>query len=286
MIHGLFSSPLMWRHLTNAIYGDPILQSRVQVWHYMYPTGLPTLMAAQKLRDDLDSAEEMIHSLGLPPHPPMVLIGHSMGGLLARTMVTDPGEQLWDAAFSVPPSSFHCDPDELKTMTNFFIFTPRSYVGRVIFLATPSQGSSLVNNILARTVRAFISPPSSKLKLYNDVVYANKQFIRPEAQWLFSDDIPSSLDTLSPRNPILMKLSQLPISPKVPFNVIYGNGDDNESDGVVTVASAHIAGAESELGVKSGHNVGDNPEAIQEVLRILKEQVEQYDKSVTTIVSK
>jgi hypothetical protein len=42
------------------------------------------------------------------------------------------------------------------------------------------------------------------------------------------------------------------------------------SDGVVTYSSSHLAGATSELVVRSGHGVCENPDAQREVLRILR----------------
>jgi hypothetical protein len=50
-----------------------------------------------------------------------------------------------------------------------------------------------------------------------------------------------------------------------------GRGDSpNSSDGVVPYWSSHMNGAESECIVPSGHGAHQNPQAIAEVLRILK----------------
>src|ERR1700751_5854486 len=50
-----------------------------------------------------------------------------------------------------------------------------------------------------------------------------------------------------------------------------GHGDSpNSSDGVVPYWSSHLNGAESEHIVPSGHGAHQNPQAIAEVLRILK----------------
>jgi len=48
---------------------------------------------------------------------------------------------------------------------------------------------------------------------------------------------------------------------------------DEAGDGVVKYTSAHIEGVESEKIVRSGHSVQGNPEAIQEIKRILTENV-------------
>jgi hypothetical protein len=60
----------------------------------------------------------------------------------------------------------------------------------------------------------------------------------------------------------------------VPYNTIIGDrgrGDSpNSSDGVVPYWSSHLNGAESEHIVPSGHGAHQNPQAIAEVLWILK----------------
>ena len=56
MVHGLWSSPLTWRDLTNDVFGDETLNRHYQVWHYMYATGTPLLENARRLRETLEKA--------------------------------------------------------------------------------------------------------------------------------------------------------------------------------------------------------------------------------------
>jgi hypothetical protein len=54
-----------------------------------------------------------------------------------------------------------------------------------------------------------------------------------------------------------------------------GRGDTpHSSDGVVPYWSSHVGGAKSEKIVPSDHGADQNPEAIAEVVRILKEHIE------------
>ena len=103
MVHGILSSPLMWRDLTNRIMGDPLLQKKYQVWHYTYATGLPILTSANMFREQLDGVNIALQRAGLPPHKAIVLIGHSLGGLLAKIMVSDSHDLIWNKFFTVPP---------------------------------------------------------------------------------------------------------------------------------------------------------------------------------------
>ena len=89
------------------------------------------------------------------------------------------------------------------------------------------------------------------------------------------------MHTLSPHDPALLALAQLPIA--VPFHNIIGQlrpgPVETGSDGVVTYTSAHLDGAASELVVRSGHNIADNPEAQREVIRILRLELNSVTRS-------
>ena len=69
-------------------------------------------------------------------------------------------------------------------------------------------------------------------------------------------------------------VNKLPITPGIPYHSIMGDrgrGDTpNSSDGIVPYWSSHLDGAKSELIVNSDHGAQYNPQAIQEVGRILK----------------
>src|SRR5205085_999316 len=53
MVHGLKSTPLTWHEMTNEIMDDSVLGRRYQLWHYLYPTGLPFLASAAEFRDEI-----------------------------------------------------------------------------------------------------------------------------------------------------------------------------------------------------------------------------------------
>jgi hypothetical protein len=69
----------------------------------------------------------------------------------------------------------------------------------------------------------------------------------------------------------------LPI--RVPFHSIMGDrrlgGGTESSDGVVLYSSSHLDGAESELIVLAGHTVFSSDAAVNEIKRILHENVRQ-----------
>jgi len=83
---------------------------------------------------------------------------------------------------------------------------------------------------------------------------------------------------LSPDNPVLRALAELPVVPAVTFHTVVGdrglgNGPETRSDGIVSYRSSHLEGAASELIVPSGHNAHQHPATIAEVRRILYEHL-------------
>ena len=93
-----------------------------------------------------------------------------------------------------------------------------------------------------------------------------------KSQW--QGKIPTSVDAMSPEDPLLKAIADTPLAPGVHGHSIIaiknGKGDPRHGkDGVVAYRSAHLAGMESEFIVRSGHSCQDKPETIEEVRRIL-----------------
>jgi hypothetical protein len=99
-VHGLLSSAYTWRNVANSLNADPELRRRCQFWVFAYSTGSAIAYSASLLREDLAYAQQ---TYGLKQ---VVLIGHSMGGLLSRLQVTNSGRVLWDGVFGRRPIRF------------------------------------------------------------------------------------------------------------------------------------------------------------------------------------
>jgi hypothetical protein len=86
--------------------------------------------------------------------------------------------------------------------------------------------------------------------------------------------MPTSIDTLSPKNRFVRTLNRLPIADRIPYHSIVGDrgrGDTpDSSDGVVAYRSSHLDGAQSEKVVPSGHPAHQNPQGMEEIDRILR----------------
>ena len=103
MIHGLWSSPITWMEMFNDLRGDPDLRSQYQFWFYLYPTGQPFWRSATQLREDLADVRKTVdptrHEAALDQ---MVLVGHSMGGLVANMQIVNSRDDFWHIVSDKP----------------------------------------------------------------------------------------------------------------------------------------------------------------------------------------
>ena len=204
----------------------------------------------------------------------MVVIGHSMGGCIARLLITDTGDKVWMKIFKKKPGDVALRPDTKKLLTEATIFRHRPEVGRVIFISAPLQGSDIAKNPIGRIGSMLVKAPVSLLSAGNDLLKATSFGVDE----LKLKRLPNSVDTLAPNNRFVKAINTVPITPGIPYNVICGdrgkggNKDRTKpemSDGVVPYWSSHLPGAQSECIVPSSHGAHQNQQAIEEVKRIL-----------------
>ncbi len=280
MIHGLASSPETFVKLSESINADPELRNRYQLWYYFYPTGTPWIASASQFRKsyrnlitklDPDKDDANIHKT--------VFIGHSMGGLISRASLSQPGDTLRQAYLGKVPLSEVYSGAKLKEMRSYFHYKPLQEPAKVIYLATPHRGSDMADGFIGRVTIKLISIPSFFVQQTSDVLTLNFKIrnLLPESTIKILTTGESSVDQLKPSNPSLTALNRMP-----PRN---GNhltshsiiGDlglpvfEMKTDGVVAYHSSSIPFSKSENIVPSAHDVTGNDEAIQEVLDILRE---------------
>ncbi len=279
MVHGLVSSPLTWMELTNEIFGDPRLRDAYQVWHYIYPTGLPYLYSTYQLKTAIADLKQILDpERDDPAMRSMVVIAHSMGGLLTKTLVSSSGEAVWNTAFEVPPDELEVSTEDLAELREIFVFEPQPYIDRVLFLATPHRGSRLARSWLGRLGSRLVNLPNQFRHLFLRVARENPESVSPSMQRMLSQRGVTSIRALRPDHPIIRVTGEIPVDAAVPFHTILGDRgkEDGEegSDGIVTYRSAHLAGATSELVVPAGHKLTGHPQTLAEVSRILKQHLE------------
>lgn len=273
MVHGLVSTPLVWIPMLNELLGNPHIQEKYQFMLYMYPTGVPFPIAAAGLRETLLEAEKTFNPNGSDPSfGQMVLVGHSMGGLLSHAMVVESGNAFWQLYTDRPFDDRLQGPakvlDELK---RYMFFRPLPFVREVVFLGTPHRGSDLSRGLVGRMSAGLISDPDHVADLLAQITRQNPgAFDRRHFRRL-----PTSIETLETNGDMLLALLAMRPGAGVTFHSVIGSlrpgALKNTTDGIVSYTSSHFDGAASEVVVRSDHGVQANPLAILEVRRILLE---------------
>ncbi len=275
MVHGLISTPLAWIPMINELLRDPIIQQRYQFMLYMYPTGVPIPIAAAGLRESLLKARQMYNPDGRDPaFDEMVLLGHSMGGLLSHEMALYSGDKFWQLNSDYRFDRIIGDSETLSELKRYLFFEPVPSVKRVVFLATPHRGSDYSHNVIGRVGSSLIGEVDHISDLLSKLIKDN-----PDAFARNFQRLPSSIETLNTNDKMLLALLAMQPNPKVRFHSIIGSerpgGVEDTTDGVVPYRSASLKGPEieSELIVRSGHGVQKSHGAINEVQRILWKHV-------------
>jgi triacylglycerol esterase/lipase EstA (alpha/beta hydrolase family) len=264
-VHGLQETGASWAPMIDSLRDNPWIRKRYQFWFYSYPSGYPYPYSAALFRRDLGGIDR-----AFPNHKRVLLIGHSMGGMICRLMITDAGDKIWRDFFATSPANTPLANDTRKLLEEALVFNHRPEVQRVIFISTPHRGSKFAAGPIGRIGAALVRTPRSFTSIYA----STKPLLVTDPAARTLKRMPNSVDTLEPNDRFVLAVDKLPITPGIPYHSIMGDrgrGDaPNSSDGIVPYWSSHLDGAKSELIVNSGHGAQYNPQAIGEVIRILK----------------
>ena len=81
----------------------PEIRQHYQFWFYLYPTGQPFWFSAAQLRHDLAVMRQTLDpGRQEPALDQMVLVGHSMGGLVAKLQTLESGDDFWQVVSKEP----------------------------------------------------------------------------------------------------------------------------------------------------------------------------------------
>lgn len=267
-VHGLDSTPATWTLMYHSLMNDPDIRKHYQFWVFSYPSGYPYPYSASLLRNELDGVRRVF-----PDSKDMVIIGHSMGGMISRLMVTDAGDRIWREMFGKSPAETKIRGASRELLEDAVVFNRRDEIDTAIFVASPHRGSELSNHFIGRMFSRLVRLPTFITDARN--VFAS--ILTADAASLQLDRAPNSIDTLSPNNRFVREVNKLPIAPGITYHSIMGDrGKGNtpdSSDGIVPYWSSRLEGAASEKIVPSGHSAHVNPEGIEEVRRILKSRI-------------
>ena len=283
LVHGLWSSPMTWMEMFNDLRSQPEIRDHYQFWFYLYPTGQPFWLSAAQLRRELVRVRETLDPKHQEPAlDEMVLVGHSMGGLVSQLQTIPSGDDIWRLVSSEPLGQVKTDAKTRQKLQSTFFFQPSPSIRRVVMIATPHRGSTFSTQTTQWLLGKLIDLPQklidSQQELFRDNpgAFADRSLLK----------VRTSIDSLSPGSPIFSTILTRRPAPWVKYHSIVGSVPKDwwlakvsgDGDGVVSLASAHLDGAASEITVPADHTtVHAHPAAVLEVRRILLEHLAELE---------
>jgi pimeloyl-ACP methyl ester carboxylesterase len=274
-IHGLWGSPRNWDRMIEDLEAAPTLRTRFQFWTVRYASGDSIPYSAHVLRRSLRRARRTFDPDGSDAaFDRMVVVGHSLGGILARMMVQGGGPQLWQTVSARPIDRLVGPTEECRLLQQVFFYKPVPEVRRVIFIATPHRGSPLASGRLRELGTQLCWRPN-RFRQAQEVLLSHNG---PDTfAHGFRGQLATSAGELAPGHPLLLRLCDLGVDSSVRSHSIIADLRDPPSldgtDGFVPYSSSHLDGVASERLVHGIHICLDLPAVIEEVSRILTEHL-------------
>lgn len=274
LVHGTASSPFRWTDMVNDLLEDPAIRDNFEFWFFSYATGNPIPYSALLLRQSIETAVVQLGGIRVDPAlGRMTVIGHSQGGLLAKMLVINPSDRLWNGISRRPLDRLKLTDASRALLRETLFPRPLPEVQRVIFVATPQRGSYVAAFSISQLLGQLVTLPSAVTQVSKEVLTGNGSNVVLDP----SQTRLGSIYGMSPHSPLIRSLAEIPVTPGVHAHSIIAVQTEGPlaegSDGVVRYSSAHIDGVDSELVVRSGHTTQSNPATIAEVRRILMLQL-------------
>lgn len=288
MVHGLWDGPTTWAHMINDLRANRELHENYQFWFYSYPTAQPFWVSANQFRKDLRAIRGEVDPERVNPvMDEMVLVGHSMGGLISTLQTIDSGDRFWDIVSDRPISELKGNPETVAAVEEMFYFESNPSIKKLITLATPFKGSDFANRATQWISQRLITLPTlitndfEKLAMENSDVFKDPYFLTRS----------NSIDSLATTNPMFKVIAEAEFPKRLSIHNVVGRLDKKSvfsrqsaeesdvGDGVVALSSGVCSSADSQVFVAAEHSkLHQQPGSILEVRRLLLEQLAENDR--------
>lgn len=283
MLHGLASSPATWVNLTNTLLSDPKLNDNYQVWQIAYSTNLPILENRYQIHQLIRQAFQAVDPTGQDrASRNAVIIGHSMGGVISRMLVSD--TDLTAALARLDDKKQYqlinrLPSDQRQAINDRLMLSALPQIDEAVFISAPHRGTDYADRWFTRAARRVIRLPVELTKSITGTLSGENS----AQSFLGSLYLQNGASQLSDRSSFVALTEDVQISPSVRYHTIVGNhrGDQDSidtvgaaiSDGVVPYDSSHLEGAASETIITGRHNIHENPKTIVQLRKILHQHL-------------
>ena len=251
MLHGLASSPATWVNLTNDIFNDDKLRNNYQVWQIFYPTNLPILENRYQIQklitatyQQTDPAGENLASKN------SVIISHSMGGIIARMMLSDDNlannlDALDDNSLLANSSQRQVDAMLKQALTNKelrnrFELKALPQVDTAVFLSSPFQGTDYADRWFTRALRRIIYLPVGLVKTVTDnlaTIAIKGDLANNPLGALY---LQNGASQLSDKSSFIQLTKDISINKRITYHSIIANNDSDITRGLAAMQPAGV----------------------------------------------
>lgn len=239
MLHGLASSPATWISITNDISNDDELRENYQVWQIFYPTNIPILENRYRIQELIETAYKINdpNSEHIASHN-SVLIGHSMGAVISRMMVSNDNlqDQFHKLAQeeNIPRLSdiLNNEFDQQKVLNRLHLKQLDS-VDTAVFISAPFRGTDFADRWFTQLLRRVVQLPIG----FVQTVTGNLASLASEGE-LASNPLgalyfQNGASQLSDKSSFMKLTADLKIADNVTYHSIIANRDSDLYNGLI-----------------------------------------------------
>tara|TARA_R110000850_G_scaffold65358_4_gene146290 strand:+ start:1211 stop:3088 length:1878 start_codon:yes stop_codon:yes gene_type:complete len=272
LVHGLMSSPEVWLEAINQLRSDPVLGHRYQLLVFRYPSGYPVIYNVATLRKQLAAFQKKYDPYRRNPNlRRMIVMGHSMGGILSNSQIRGSGDVFTDYLFTRPIDEIgDLDAEQKAALKDLLIYEANPDITRAILVAGPHRGSDLATGGVGALGHKLIKFSREEIlsRPLEDI-----EGMTEKGKTLIANR-PDSIGSLEPGAPVLLGILENPVRKGVRVHTIVAQEDpdiplEESDDETVAYTSAHLDEATSEKVIHATHTtICQHPEAIEEMRRI------------------
>lgn len=276
LVHGLMSTAEGWLPFVNQLLADSVVREKYQILFFNYPTGNMVAKNAADLRDALVTFQKSYDPDRRNPRMRnMVILGHSMGGIISNMQIRDSGDRLYKSVFTENLSELELGDIEKKEIRRLAFFNANPDINRVLLLAAPLRGSEMAMGKIGQLGARLIRMPFNLIDSALGNIKVVDAMTDVGQEWSMRSN--NSVSGLRPDNPTLHDVLDSPVRHGVTIHSIIAQNNPKDtllesSDGVVPYTSAHLDEAASEKIIMGANHrsMVEKHETLEEVWRILR----------------
>nr|WP_241879409.1 alpha/beta hydrolase [Psychrobacter sp. PraFG1]UNK06193.1 alpha/beta hydrolase [Psychrobacter sp. PraFG1] len=268
MLHGLASSPETWVSITNDISNDTKLRDNYQVWQIFYPTNIPILENRYRIQQLIETTYHMNDPEGVhPASHNSVLIGHSMGGVIGRMLVSNENLEEKFNTLNTQQNNLRLNKlledqfDKSKVKNRLHLHQLQS-VDTAVFISAPFRGTDFADRWFTQLLRRVVQLPIG----FAQTIRGNLASIATEGELaanpLGALYFENGASQLSDKSSFMQLTADLPIADNVTYHSIIANRDSDLYNGllklnIASTPTTSLSNNDEAQALKAGVNLNE-----------------------------